>query len=307
MARRTPLLKLHLKQERRAVAQDKTKTEDKAQDKIKRVFVITPIGADGSPERLHADWVLNAAIKPVFEPRGYEVFRSDSIADPAMINDAIFQHVIEDEVCVADLSFLNPNVFYELGVRHALEKPVIHIAHDAIRLPFDTAQHRVAFFNLAAWQSVEALKAQIAGQLDTIEADGFKVSNPLTHARGRQKLAESADSKDRLIAELLGRVERLETSAQRRQRYSGVTHQGMRIALSLPPHELETLATELTHFLRSKGDDDGSLRQFTGQFGAILMRLTKSDRVYLDGILERIALDSEFTSLIEMMGYVTDI
>lgn len=212
MARRTPLLKLYRKQERRVVAQDKTKTEDKAQDKTKRVFVITPIGADGSPERLHADWVLNAAIKPVFEPRGYEVFRSDTIADPAMINDAIFQHVIEDEVCVADLSFLNPNVFYELGVRHALEKPVIHIAHDAIRLPFDTAQHRVAFFNLNSWQSMEVLKAQIAGQLDTIERDGFEPSNPLTHSRGRRKLTQSADSKDKLIADLMSRVDGLENN-----------------------------------------------------------------------------------------------
>jgi hypothetical protein len=176
--------------------------DEKPEAAVKRAFVITPIGAAGSVERLHADWVLNAAIKPVFDARGYEVFRSDTIADPAMINDAIFNHVTDDEVCIADLSFLNPNVFYELGVRHALLKPVIHIAHDAIRLPFDTAQHRAIFFNLADYHSVENLKKQLADQLDTIEADGFKVSNPLTHAKGRQDLANSGDSKDRIISDL---------------------------------------------------------------------------------------------------------
>jgi hypothetical protein len=176
----------------------------------KRCFVITPIGGLGSPERHHADWVLNGAIKPVFESRGYEVFRSDEIADPAMINDTVFNHIIDDEVCVADLTFLNPNVFYELGVRHALQKPVIHIADIGIRLPFDTAQHRAIMFDRTVFQSFEDLKLGLNRQLDAIEVPGFEVSNPLTHARGRQKIEASADPKDQIIGVLLARVSRLE-------------------------------------------------------------------------------------------------
>lgn len=180
-------------------------------EKSKRCFVITPIGAENSPERLHADWVLNIAIKPVFEDAGYTVFRSDTIDDPSMINDAIFNHIFEDDVCVADLSFTNANVYYELGVRHSLLKPVIHISHNLVeRLPFDNQQHRAIFFTLNDYHSVERLKVSLRAQLATIESEGFKVSNPITHARGRIEIAKSGDDKDKLISELLSRMDSME-------------------------------------------------------------------------------------------------
>lgn len=176
----------------------------------KRLFVITPIGENNSPERRHADWVLNAAIKPVFELAGYTVYRSDTIDDPSMINDAIFNHIFEDDLCVADFTFLNPNVLYEVGVRHSQLKPVIHIAHVGTRLPFDTAQHRAIFFDLSDWHSVEALKDGLTKQLATVEAKGFEVSNPITHARGRIEVSRRGDDKDQLLLDLMGRMELFE-------------------------------------------------------------------------------------------------
>ena len=183
--------------------------------KPKRCFVITPIGADGSPDRRHADWVLFGAVKPVFESAGYEVFRADTIADPGMINDAIFEHVIDDDVCVADLTFLNANVLYELGVRHALSKPVIHIAATGTPLPFDNAQHRAIFFDRDDYRSFEGLKQHLSAQLATLEGPSFVVSNPLTHARGRQKLRTEADPKDKIITDLIANVESLSKKLDR--------------------------------------------------------------------------------------------
>ena len=184
----------------------------------KRCFMITPIGATGSPERRHADWVWGGAIEPLFKARGYDSVRADKIADPAPINDSIFAHIEQDEVCVADLTFLNANVFYELGVRHALGLPVIHIASEGTGLPFDNMPYRTIFFDRDDFESFESLKRQLSAQLDAIEEPGFKVSNPLTHARGRMNLKPTADTRDKLIEDLHSslniisrRLEKLET------------------------------------------------------------------------------------------------
>ena len=176
----------------------------------KRCFIITPIGAPGSPERKHADWVKEYVVRPVFEPRGYVVSRADEIPDPSMITDTIFELVTACEVCVADLSYLNVNVFYELGVRHAFQKPVIHLAAEGTRLPFDNSGHRTNFFDVGDVHSLNRLRSDIDEQLTQIESPGFKVSNPLTQARGRTALSNSADAPSQLIADMADRVARME-------------------------------------------------------------------------------------------------
>lgn len=186
-------------------------------DRQKSVFVITPIGAAGSPEREHADFVLHGAIEPIFGAKGYKVERADKMADPAMINDGIFNAIFEADICIADLTFTNANVFYELGVRHTLLKPVIHIADEETRIPFDNAQHRAILFRRSNWASFEGLKAGLLAQLEAIEEDGFKVSNPITHARGRIAVAQSGDDRDKLISDLMARMEDMERSLRQRQ------------------------------------------------------------------------------------------
>jgi hypothetical protein len=211
------------------VAEKKTGVEAGERPKKKTVFVISPIGAPNSPEREHADWVLNGAIKPVFEKADYEVIRADTMSDPSMISDGIFNHIFEAHVCVADLTFTNANVYYELGVRHAQSLPVIHIAETGTRLPFDNAPHNTIFFSRTNWVSFEDLKKHLAAQLTTINGEGFTVSNPITHALGRKQLATSPDSKDQIIAELLGRLENVESELR-----NGVLSFGDRLTLGLP-------------------------------------------------------------------------
>jgi hypothetical protein len=71
--------------------------------------------------RAHADLLLNLVIKEVLETPefGFAVKRADEDADPGMINDRVIQDILNSELAVADLSFLRPNAFYELGIRHA--------------------------------------------------------------------------------------------------------------------------------------------------------------------------------------------
>ncbi|MGH2903599.1 MAG: hypothetical protein ACRDK7_08465 [Solirubrobacteraceae bacterium] len=108
-------------------------------------FYITPIGEDGSEERKHADLLLGQIVEPAIEELGLDltVVRADKMTQPGMISQQILQHVLGARLVVADLSFHNPNVFYELAIRHATKLPTVLISRTAERIPFDIADLRV--------------------------------------------------------------------------------------------------------------------------------------------------------------------
>jgi hypothetical protein len=108
----------------------------------KTCFFITPLGEEGTEERRHANMMLKHVVRPVFEEHGFAVVRADEIAKTGLITQQIFDHLANAKVCVADLSFHNPNAFYELGVRHAFLLPTIQIIHKSRKIPFDLSQGR---------------------------------------------------------------------------------------------------------------------------------------------------------------------
>ncbi len=178
-------------------------------DDIKRCFVISPIGAADSPERRHADMTLNAIIRPALAEIGIafgDVKRGDESIETGMITDHLITEILESDLIVADLSFLNPNVFYELGIAHTAEKPVIHIASHETKLPFDNLGHRTVMFDPSDWHSQCEAKKQIADVARNALAPGFVVSNPVTHARGWKKLKASGDSQQAIVANLVQEV-----------------------------------------------------------------------------------------------------
>jgi hypothetical protein len=71
-------------------------------EKKRRCFVIGPIGDEVSPERKHADMLLNNVIREALkdcEPP-YEVVRSDEIAEPGMITDRMIYEIMNAELVV---------------------------------------------------------------------------------------------------------------------------------------------------------------------------------------------------------------
>jgi hypothetical protein len=105
-------------------------------------FVITPIGSEESNERKHADTVLRHLIEPIIKEMNLSAVRADLIAKPGIITKQIIEYVAHSPICVADLSFNNPNAFYELGVRHALKLSTIQIIRKGDPIPFDVSQGR---------------------------------------------------------------------------------------------------------------------------------------------------------------------
>jgi hypothetical protein len=110
----------------------------------KLCFVIGPYGVPGSKERKWSDFLYKKVIQPV---AGGEYTVERTIDNPALgnINDQIKSWLRQAPLVIADLTFANPNVCYELGMRHAVDKPFIHMYQKGTNLPFD----------LAAFQTIE--------------------------------------------------------------------------------------------------------------------------------------------------------
>lgn len=76
-----------------------------------------------------------------------EVVRSDELAGPGIIFEDIKRQIAEAQVVIAEITAPNPNVFYELGYAHALNKPTILLAQRGMELPFDIRSYRVIFYD----------------------------------------------------------------------------------------------------------------------------------------------------------------
>lgn len=143
-------------------------------------FVISPLGSPNSDIRKYSDKFLRFIVKYSLEPMGYKVVRSDEISDPGTITVQIIRKLIEAEIVVADLTGMNPNVMYELAIRHALRKPVILMMGKGEKLPFDISTERTIFFDISDIESVENAKEELRRQIRNIESKHFTVENPFS-------------------------------------------------------------------------------------------------------------------------------
>lgn len=173
-------------------------------DKAKKdvCFIVSPIGAKGSESRTHADWVFNGIIIPAFAAfPDFHIERSDHISTPGQINAQVIDRLLNSRLVIADLSMLNPNVFYEIGIRHMVEKPIIHLQREDDPIPFDVAIYRAIKFSLKEYADLEAAQTLLARMIADVLAPEYVTNNPVTEARGRVKLKESATPEQQILIE----------------------------------------------------------------------------------------------------------
>lgn len=111
-------------------------------------FVVMPFGESGTPEN-DKFTAIYSIIKSRVETQGLECRRADSTRLPGNITREIVTQLAQSNLVVADLSDLNPNVFYELGVRHALRRRgtlLIMNEQEKSRTPFDVSQYRILWY-----------------------------------------------------------------------------------------------------------------------------------------------------------------
>ncbi|MCI0625577.1 MAG: macro domain-containing protein [Acidobacteria bacterium] len=106
-------------------------------------FVIMPYGKkkDIDGKEIDFDEIYERVIKDAVESLdGFECQRCDDIEQPGWVHERMLRHICEDLVAIVDTSTLNANVFYELGVRHALRRSVTVLIHrEGTSWPFNIA------------------------------------------------------------------------------------------------------------------------------------------------------------------------
>jgi len=87
--------------------------------------------------------------KPAIEKAGLKAVRADTeIFGAGKIMDQVWSGINAAKVLVAELTTRNPNVFYELGLAHALKKPVVLISSNEDDVPFDLKHIRVIYYDM---------------------------------------------------------------------------------------------------------------------------------------------------------------
>jgi len=147
-------------------------------------FFVAPIGPDDSEERRHSDLFLSTLVEPALEQFDLNVVRADSIGKPGTITKQIIEYLLKSRLVIADLSYHNPNVFYELAIRHLIRKPVVQIMRAADHVPFDVAQVRTIMIDTTDIYSlvpkIDTYRSEIATQVRRALDDPDAVDSPIS-------------------------------------------------------------------------------------------------------------------------------
>lgn len=156
-----------------------------AQDDLSNVcFIVSPIGDEDSIQRKHADLILSAFIEPALEVLGMVAVRADRISKPGLITGQVIDHIVRSRLVIADLSFGNPNVYYELALRHAIRKPIVQLIRRGDPLPFDVGQFRTVEIDMTdiftLVPQIDLHRQEITRQARAAMSDGSEAESPLS-------------------------------------------------------------------------------------------------------------------------------
>ncbi|MDT4953310.1 MAG: hypothetical protein QOJ02_1448 [Acidobacteriota bacterium] len=145
-------------------------------------FILMPFGKkpDAAGAMIDFDAVYHELIAPAIEEAGLEPLRADEELTGGIIHKPMFERLILCEFAVADLTTANANVFYELGVRHAVRPAsTVLIFSEGSRLPFDVALLRALPYQLSAAGLPENIAQNKQSMVNCLaEARRTSVDNP---------------------------------------------------------------------------------------------------------------------------------
>lgn len=151
-----------------------------------RCFVIMPFGSNDPERKRKFDQIYSAWIKPTVESviipgtesQTLTCHRADIEVRPGDIITNIIDHLVNSDIVIADLTEKNPNVFYELGVRHSVRNNSILISENIEDIPFDLRGLRTIAYQYDP-EHMLLFKAALESALGKIVSEPEAIDNPV--------------------------------------------------------------------------------------------------------------------------------
>lgn len=149
------------------------RTEDKKAERAlptfpgRRCFVIMPYGKkniirDDPGTAIDFDMIFEQILTPAIEALGLECIRSDRVSRSGLIQKQMIEDIIECDAVVVDITLHNPNVFYELGIRHTARRSgTVIIRLDNHPIPFNINGMRVLNYRIEDDEQKQAARESI--------------------------------------------------------------------------------------------------------------------------------------------------
>lgn len=167
-----------------------------------KCFLIMPFGAPGSDLEKKSRAVMENFIRPIIEKKRYKLLRADDIGMAGSITRDIIEFLNSSDLVIADLSGHNANVFYELGVRHALRPSgTISIIEAGSRIPFDVSPYRTIHYEHSK-AGIGKFQKELKSHVDSFEKLR-RIDNPVHDIL----LNEMSAGHKPIDAETIGRIE----------------------------------------------------------------------------------------------------
>jgi hypothetical protein len=138
-----------------------------AREFLDTCFVLMPFGP--WPDRYFKDIYV-----PAIRDAGFEPIRADGLFNAGSVIEQIWDQIGRAKVLLAELTGKNPNVFYELGLSHAISKPVVFVSGALEDVPFDLRHLRVVTYDTKEPNWGELLRRQITTYLKNAKSEPEK-------------------------------------------------------------------------------------------------------------------------------------
>ena len=173
----------------------------KEEKSMRDCFIICPIGDEDSEIRKRADRLLKHILAPVLKKNEFKAIRADQVPKVGLITSQIINLIIDSHLVVADLTGSNPNVFYELAIRHAIQKPYIQLIDKGEKIPFDVGAIRTIEIDLTDLDNVETAKSQIDSLIKEF-IKGHIPDSPISVASFSRLMQHDSDLADNIADRL---------------------------------------------------------------------------------------------------------
>lgn len=188
-------------------------------DDQKICFVVMPFGRSPQEQRWFQGW-YKMVIETAVTDAGFSPFLSASQEKPEAINDEIRYQLATAPMVLVDLGGMlpqdppNPNVMYELGIRHAFGLPLVLLAWEGQSLPFDISNQRAI---MCSRDMLDILPTRRRIQSFLLAAQEGRFYNPMEAVSRRAQLNEASNgmSEDAVLRTLIAEIEDLKMSSNK--------------------------------------------------------------------------------------------